>query len=60
MIGPAVNLAARITGLCRPLNQPLLASRAFASPCGSKLKPLGRYALHGFDDPQEVYGLLEE
>jgi adenylate cyclase len=60
VIGPAVNLAARITGLCRPLNQPLLTSRAFASPCGSKLKPLGRYALHGFDDPQEVYGLPEE
>ncbi len=60
VIGPAVNLAARITGLCRPLNQPLLASRAFASPCGSKLKPLGRYALHGFDDPQEVFGLPED
>lgn len=60
VIGPAVNLAARITGLCRPLNQPLLASKAFASPCGSKLKPLGRYPMHGFDEPQEVYGLPEE
>lgn len=60
VIGPAVNLAARITGLCRPLNQPLLTSKAFASPCGSKLKPLGHYALHGFDEPQEVYGLPED
>jgi adenylate cyclase len=59
VIGPAVNLAARITGLCRPLNQPLLASRAFASPCGSKLVPLGHYPMHGFDQPQEVYGLPE-
>ena len=60
VIGPAVNLAARITGLCRPLNQKLLASRAFASPCGSKLVPLGHYPMHGFDAPQEVFGLPEE
>jgi adenylate cyclase len=60
VIGPAVNLAARITGLCRPLNQKLLASRAFASPCGSKLVPLGHYPMHGFDQAQEVYGLPEE
>lgn len=59
VIGPAVNLAARITGLCRPLNQPLLASKAFASPCGSKLRSLGHYPMHGFDQPQEVYGLPE-
>jgi adenylate cyclase len=60
VIGPAVNLAARITGLCRPLNQPLLASRTFASPCASKLVPLGHYPMHGFDAPQEVFGLPEE
>jgi adenylate cyclase len=60
VIGPAVNLAARITGLCRPLNQRLLASKAFASPCGSKLVPLGHYPMHGFDQPQEVYGLPED
>jgi len=60
VIGPAVNLAARITGLCRPLNQRLLASRAFASPCGSKLVPLGHYPMHGFDQPREVFGLPEE
>lgn len=59
VIGPAVNLAARITALCRPLNQPLLASKAFASPCGSKLISLGHYPMHGFDQAQEVYGLPE-
>ena len=57
VIGPAVNLAARIGDLCRPLDEVLLASRAFASPCGSTLVPLGKYDLRGFDDPQEVYGL---
>lgn len=57
VIGPAVNLAARIGDLCRPLDEVLLASRAFASPCGSKLVPLGKYDLRGFDEPQEVFGL---
>jgi adenylate cyclase len=56
-IGPAVNLASRIQGLCRGLNRPLLASRTFASPCGSQLVPLGRFPLNGFPEPQEVFGL---
>jgi adenylate cyclase len=56
-IGPAVNLASRIQDLCRGLNRPLLASKAFASPCGSMLVPLGRFDLAGFPEPQEIYGL---
>lgn len=56
-IGPAVNLASRIQGLCRGLNRPLLSSRAFASPCGSLLVPLGKFELAGFPEPQEIYGL---
>jgi hypothetical protein len=38
----------------------LLASRTFASPCGSKLRSLGHYPMHGFEQPQEVYGLPED
>jgi adenylate cyclase len=56
-IGPAVNMASRIQDLCRGLNRPLLASRAFASPCGSMLVPLGKFDLAGFPEPQEIYGL---
>ena len=56
-IGPAVNLASRIQGLCRGLNRPLLASKAFASPCGSMLVPLGKFELAGFPEPQEIFGL---
>jgi len=58
-IGPAVNLASRIQGLCRGLNRPLLASKAFASPCGTMLVPLGAFDLAGFPEPQEIYGLPE-
>ncbi len=60
VIGPAVNLAARISGLCRQLDEPLLSSPTFASPCGTRLTSLGAYALQGFDGPQEVFGLPKE
>jgi adenylate cyclase len=59
-IGPAVNLASRIQGLCRGLGRPLLASKQFASPCGSMLRPLGKFDLAGFPEPQEIYGLPDE
>jgi adenylate cyclase len=58
-IGPAVNLASRIQDMCKVLDRPLLASKAFASPCGSMLVPLGHYELKGFPEPQQIYGLPE-
>ena len=57
VIGPAVNLTARIANLCRPLGRQLLASARFASPCGSQLVSLGRHAMRGLVEPQEVFGL---
>jgi len=36
--------------MCKTLNRPLLASKAFASPCGSMLVPLGYYDLKGFPE----------
>ena len=57
VIGPAVNLTARIAGLCRPLGRQLLTSARFASPCGSQLVSLGRHPLRGLAQPQEVFGL---
>jgi adenylate cyclase len=56
-IGPAVNLASRIQDMCKVLNRPLLASKTFASPCGSMLVPLGKFDLKGFPEPHEIYGL---
>jgi adenylate cyclase len=60
VIGPAVNLTARIEGLCRPLGRRLLASARFASPCGSQLVSLGFHHLRGLAEPQEIFGLPDE
>jgi adenylate cyclase len=57
VVGPAVNMVTRIEGLCVELGRALLASAMFASPCGSKLVPVGHYRLKGIADPQEIFGL---
>ncbi len=60
VIGPAVNMVTRLESLCRKLGRRLLASARFASPCGSKLIPLGRHALRGIAEPQEIFGLPKD
>ena len=60
VIGPAVNLTARIAGLCRPLGRKILASARFASPCGSELVSLGHHQMRGLAQPQEIFGLPYE
>jgi adenylate cyclase len=57
VIGPSVNLVTRIESLCKPLGRRLLASARFASPCGSQLVSIGRHALKGIAEPQEIFTL---
>ena len=60
VIGPAVNELARIEGMGRTLDQPLIASEAFGSlsaPARRRLVSLGRYALRGVRRPQELFTL---
>jgi len=57
VVGPAVNMVTRIESLCVELGRALLTSAMFASPCGSKLVPVGRYRLKGIVEPQEIFGL---
>ncbi len=59
VIGPAVNETSRIAAMCRSVDQPLLASDAFAKVCGnaSRLVSVGRYALRGVERPQELFTL---
>jgi adenylate cyclase len=58
VIGPAVNLAARIEGLCRPLGQRVLMSHAFATASETTHEPLGAHALKGVEAPQTVFAPL--
>ncbi len=59
VVGPAVNEASRIAAMCRSVEQPVLVSRAFASVDGmsARLVSVGRYALRGVSQPQELFTL---
>jgi len=54
VIGPAVNLAARIEGLCRELGRPILLSEAFVAAARIEVEPVGRFALKGMAAQQSV------
>ena len=58
VLGPAVNEASRIGGMCRSLEQRVIVSSAFAESAGPRrrdLVSLGRYALRGVGQPQELF-----
>jgi adenylate cyclase len=59
-IGPAVNLAARIEKLAGPLGRTILASQEFARHCGREFAAIGDFALPGFAEAQQVFGIDEE
>lgn len=59
VIGPAVNLAARIEGLCRDLRRPVLLSADFVAASGLTVQPLGAFSLKGLSEPQQIYAPLE-
>ena len=56
-IGPAVNLASRLEGLCRSLDRAVLISGAFAAETSATLIPLGSHPLRGIASPCAVYTL---
>lgn len=60
VIGSAVNLVTRLERRCAELEQPLMASAEFASPCGSKLVSIGHHHLRGISRPQELFVLPEQ
>jgi adenylate cyclase len=59
VVGPAVNEASRIAAMCRSAEQPMLVSKAFAAVEGmrGRLVSVGRYALRGVAEPQELFTL---
>ncbi len=58
VVGPAVNEVSRIENMCRTLDQDMIVSAAFAQAAGgstSRIVSLGRYALRGVRQPQELF-----
>ncbi len=55
VIGQAVNLASRLEGLCGKLGEPVLLSKEVASCLDTEVRRVGRYALKGIEEEQEVF-----
>ena len=58
VIGPAVNEAARLQGLCKVLGKPILISKSFAQVAHGvreQLLSVGRHPLRGVREAQEVF-----
>jgi adenylate cyclase len=55
VIGPAVNLTARIESLCRDLDHSLLLSADFVRTSGVTADALGEFALKGVGAKQQVF-----
>jgi adenylate cyclase len=58
VIGPAVNEAARLEGLCKVLGKPILISKSFvqaAEGVRDQLLSVGRHPLRGVREPQDVF-----
>ncbi|WP_299819984.1 adenylate/guanylate cyclase domain-containing protein [uncultured Roseibium sp.] len=55
VVGPAVNLAARIAELAKDLERQVLVSDALAEIMGCRSGLFGKYQVKGFDDPVAVY-----
>jgi adenylate cyclase len=55
VIGPAVNLTARIESMCRELGQQLLLSSDFVGVSGIAARSLGLFSLKGIGAAQEIF-----
>ena len=55
VIGPAVNLTARIESLCRDLGRSVLLSADFVSTSGVTADPLGEFALKGVRENHRIF-----
>jgi adenylate cyclase len=58
VIGPAVNEAARLEGLCKALGKQILISKSFAQAAQGvreQLSSVGRHPLRGVREAQEVF-----
>lgn len=59
VIGREVNIASRIEGKCKELQEPVLASGAFASNSSLPMKALGPHKLKGIAGEMPLYALID-
>jgi adenylate cyclase len=59
VIGPAVNLTARIESMCKDLHRSPLLSAEFVRTSGVRAELLGEFALKGVGTRQPIYGMIE-
>lgn len=59
VIGPAVNLTARIESMCRQLGRQLLLSADFVAAGGMAARSLGAFSLKGVGADQEIFAPVE-
>lgn len=57
VLGPAVNLAARLDSLCSTYDRHILFSEEFATQLSQRTEKLGMERIKGLDVPQAVYSL---
>lgn len=57
VIGAAANEAARIEGLCKTLDEPVLVSQSFIEGMNAEWRDLGDHAIRGSQHPVRLYGL---
>ncbi|HVF64872.1 MAG TPA: adenylate/guanylate cyclase domain-containing protein [Casimicrobiaceae bacterium] len=57
VVGPAVNLAARVEPLTKKLKRPLLLTHAVAELTTQSLAELGAFRLRGLSEPVTIYSL---
>ena len=55
VVGPAVNMTARIQSMTKTLGEPLLLSAEFASQVKARLRSVGRHDLRGVASAQELF-----
>ena len=58
VIGPAVNLTARIESMCKDLQRSPLLSAEFVRASGVRAELLGEFALKGVGARQPIYGVI--
>lgn len=59
VIGPAVNIAARVESMTKELNRPLLVTEPVARLLGAQVEPLGSHLLRGITEPVALFAPSE-